>query len=365
MCAVVPIHNEDPELAVRSIRSLLDQTRRLDEIRVVDDGSADANAADSIEALLRSQSEVKEWSVTRLPDNRGKRHALATGFRAALGPDVFLCIDSDTILDPNAVEHGIAPFADPQVTATAGQLTALNWNTNVLTRVVDLRYISTFRSEQASHARFGGVLCCRGALSFYRADVVHASIDDFLSQRFLGRAVTFGDDRRLTYYALKAGHVVPVGDSHAQTAVPERLGHYLRQQVRWYKSVVRESLSLLSHFSPRQPMFWLTLRETLASPLLCVLAILLLASGGHAATATMVIAAVMSVVSYARNAAWRDRLRPGRRRREATLLALVAPLYPLLHVALALPIRLMALVTLRNNGWGTRRNVEVRVPAAG
>ncbi len=48
---------------------------------------------------------------------------------------------------------------------------------------------------------------------------------DFLSQTFLGVPAIFGDDRRLTNYALLEGKVVFQQTAVAWTAVPQRLGH--------------------------------------------------------------------------------------------------------------------------------------------
>ena len=78
----------------------------------------------------------------------------------------------------------------------------------MLTRLIDLRYVSAFLAKRAAYSFFGAVLCCCGSLAFYRADIVRANLDDFLDQRFLGRVATYGDDRRLTNYALRGGRVV-------------------------------------------------------------------------------------------------------------------------------------------------------------
>lgn len=41
-------------------------------------------------------------------------------------------------------------------------------------------------------------------------------------------------------------------------------------------------------------------------------------------------------------------------------LFLLAPVYGLLYLTILMPIRVWALFSLRNPGWGTRRHVEVR-----
>ena len=244
VCIVMPLHNEDPDLAVAGVRSMIHQTRPPQRIHVIDDGSSDDAAASAVEAVLRAEagrSTGVDWQVTRLPRNVGKRNAMAVGFRAAPHVDVFLCVDSDTVLDPAAIEHGLRPFGDPEVSAVAGLVMALNWNRNLLTRLIDLRYTSAFLAERTAYSYFGAVLCCCGSLSFYRASVIRQHLDDFVDQQFLGQVATFGDDRRLTNHALRAGKVVLAEESRAEMAVPERFGHYLRQQVRWNRSFIRES----------------------------------------------------------------------------------------------------------------------------
>ena len=121
VCAVMPIHNEDPAYAVAGVASMLAQTRPLHRIHVVDDGSTDgAAAADAVRSHLEASAGSVQWEVTVLAVNVGKRHALAHGFRAAVDADVFLCVDSDTVLQPDAVVEGLRPFSDPGVSAVAG-----------------------------------------------------------------------------------------------------------------------------------------------------------------------------------------------------------------------------------------------------
>jgi len=368
VAAVVPMHNEDPDLAVAAIRSMLAQTRPIARIHVVDDGSTDGGAAaDAVEQVLRHQDSCRDWIVTRLARNVGKRNAMAVAFRAAPDADVFLCVDSDTVLDVDAVEHGLKPFADPTVSAVAGLVLALNWRRNLLTRLIDLRYVSAFLAERAAYSYFGAVLCCCGSLSFYRSHVVREHLDDFVDQRFLGRTATFGDDRRLTNYALRSGRVVLVEQSRAQTAVPERLGHYVRQQVRWNKSFIRESSWVLGTFPVRHGAFWLTLTEIVGWIIIgsLTLAGLVIAPFLVESRSFWLFVALTSSAAYARNASYVEHVRAevGLRQRLAVLA--LAPLYAAIHIGLLLPIRFYALVTLRRGGWGTRRDIEVRLAPAG
>ena len=54
-------------------------------------------------------------------------------------------------------------------------------------------------------------------------------------------ASTFGDDRSLTNFVLQNWRVLYAPDAQANTNVPEHLPQFLRQQLRWKKSWLRET----------------------------------------------------------------------------------------------------------------------------
>ena len=363
VCAVMPLHNEDPAYAVAGVASMLNQTRPLDRIHIIDDGSNDCGAAAAaVRALLEATAPNRDWEVTVLSTNVGKRNALAHGFRADDRADIYLCVDSDTVLQPDAVAEGLRPFSNPAVTAVSGLVSAHNRRRNLLTRLIDLRYINAFLSERAAYSAFGAVLCCCGSLSFYRAAVIRENLHDFLNQLFLGKNATFGDDRRLTNYALRAGKVVLAERSRAATAVPERLDHYVRQQVRWNKSFFRESLWVISTFPVASAPFWLTIAELatwiLFGSLLVVTSALILTNGfDHVLSACTFV----FLAAWVRNTAYLEHDRDGVTRRDRLFVFVLAPLYGLLHLVVLMPVRLYALATLNRARWGTRSTVEVHL----
>jgi hyaluronan synthase len=201
VAAVVPFFNEDPVALLRCIDSLRKQTMPLDEIWIIDDGSADPSAFYIARAAL---ADLPEAVVLRYENNRGKRHAQAHAFRRTRC-ELILTVDSDTVLEPHAMAELAREFSDPQVQAATGSVRALNPDTNLLTRLTDLRYANAFLYERAAYSRVGSVLCCCGSLSMYRTAVIIDNLEDFVTQTFLGVEVQFGDDRRLTNYALLRG----------------------------------------------------------------------------------------------------------------------------------------------------------------
>ena len=131
---------------MRSIESLRKQTERLDEIRVIDDGSSDPTAFHIARAAL---ADLREAEVFRYQNNRGKRHAQAHAFRRTRC-DLTLTVDSDTVPEPESMAEIAREFTDPKVQAATGSMRALNPDTNLLTRLTDLRYANAFLYERAA-----------------------------------------------------------------------------------------------------------------------------------------------------------------------------------------------------------------------
>jgi GT2 family glycosyltransferase len=102
--AVVPCYNYETYLPA-AIDSLLEGTRRPDEIIVVDDGSTDGSAE-----VARRYPEVT--LITK--PNGGMASAMNAGFAAANG-DVVVILDADDTAGPGRLEWIEQAFADPAV----------------------------------------------------------------------------------------------------------------------------------------------------------------------------------------------------------------------------------------------------------
>ncbi|GAA0964056.1 hypothetical protein [Actinocorallia libanotica] len=253
-------------------------------------------------------------------------------------------------------------YADEKVTGATGMVLAYNYKVNVLTRLIELRYANAFLYERAAYSMLKSVLCCCGSLAAYRGWVVHKYLDDFRTQMFLGQPAGVGDDRRLTNYCLMEGQVLIQTSAIAETAVPERMNHYLRQQSRWNRSFFRETLWCLKTFPLRRPMAfflsfveiatWLVFTCTLLYSLV-VFPIL------HGRFLLAQYAIMIVCFGYLRSVRYPDLPRPGLNLLQKLGIFLMAPLYGLMHILLLLPIRVWSLMTLQTSSWGTRKQVEV------
>lgn len=348
---IVPIYNEHPDDLERCCRALADSdyAGRL-EVFLVDDGSPNR---DEVLPVLQRWGARDGWTVLLPESNAGKRHAQDAAMGLGRG-ELVLTIDSDTEVALDAVTRLVERFTDPRVGAATGSVRVSNASTNLLTRLIDLRYWVAFHQERASHSLFGAVLCCSGPLSMYRRSVLRRAWPSYIGQTFHGEPCTYGDDRHLTNLVLAAGwRTVFAPYASCITAAPATLPAYLKQQTRWNKSYYRELLWTLA-FLPRLSRV-MAVEVALQAVLPFLLTIALIATavrsvvdGPEVLVRYGAVVAVMAVLHCAfalvRTRDWR-------------FLLFVA--YGFLHAALLIPVRLRALLTLRDSGWGTREGAAV------
>jgi len=252
---VVPVRNEEENVA-RTLRQLMesDYPRERLQVIAVDDCSTDQ----SLRVMRESQKTYPELVVLGLEKNAGKRHALAAGVGLATG-QVIVFIDSDSFLQPDALRHLVNRFSDPQVAAITGHCDVENVWTNLLTRMQTVRYFVAFRVMKAAESVFDSVTCLSGPIAAYRREALQEIMPEWLSQMFMGRPATFGDDRSLTNSLLRRGYkVVYEAKARVTTLVPEDHMTFLRQQLRWKRSWFRESLIACSFMWRKQPLMALS-----------------------------------------------------------------------------------------------------------
>jgi hyaluronan synthase len=240
---VMPGFNEEGAIA-RSLRSLLqlDYPAGKLEIVAVDDGSTDGTLA-AMESVAAWDTRVQ---VISFPRNRGKRAAMAAGIRATEA-EVVAFVDSDSVLEPDALRRLVQGFADPKVGAMCGHANVLNLRESWLTRMQAVRYFVAFRVVKGAESLFNAVTCCSGCFSAYRREAILPRLEWWENQHFLGKQSTFGDDRSLTNCVLRDWKVRYDPDAISHTIVPATFQQFMRQQLRWKRSWTRESL-IVSRF---------------------------------------------------------------------------------------------------------------------
>lgn len=257
---IIPCFNEE-EWIQRTILSCINQDYPIDrlEVIVVDDCSTD-RSAEKVEELLRELGEKEsQFNIServrflRQPQNAGKREAMAAGIRVAKHEYVVF-VDSDSFLDPYAVINLVQPFQDPKVGGVSGRTDVANTFTNFFTKMQSVRYYISFRIMKAAEGYFDAVGCLSGPLSCYRKELLLEFMDDWLNQTFLGKRATFGDDRSMTNFILRDHRTCYQDTAICSTIVPNTQKMFLKQQMRWKRSWLRESSIACTFMWKKEPL---------------------------------------------------------------------------------------------------------------
>lgn len=260
---IIPAFNEEQWIH-RTIATCVDQDYTIDklEIIVVDDCSTDEtfrNAQRTIQELARDGERfqiAERLQLIRLAQNSGKREALVAGVEKAKH-ELIVFVDSDSFLEPNAIRNIVQPFQDPKMGGVSGRTEVENKYTNTMTKLQTVRYYIAFRIMKAAESYFDVVTCLSGPLSCYRKDLIEKHQEAWLKQQFLGHPATFGDDRSMTNYILKTHRTAYQDAAICSTIVPSQFNVFLKQQMRWKRSWLRESLRALTFMWKKEPLMFL------------------------------------------------------------------------------------------------------------
>jgi cellulose synthase/poly-beta-1,6-N-acetylglucosamine synthase-like glycosyltransferase len=282
IAVIAPAYNE--ELSVRdSVRSMLGLRYPDHEVIVVNDGSKDKTLALLIEEfrLYRSSripsgviptKRVRAVYESRDPirllvidkENGGKADSLNAGINYSRHP-LFSAVDSDSLIEPDALFRICKPFLDDERTvATGGIIRVVNGCTvergevtrvrapdSILARFQAVEYLRAFLGGRVAFSLMDSLLVISGAFGVFRRDIV-LEIGGF-------ETGTVGEDMELVVrlhrhmFETKQDHrVVFVPEPVCWTEVPESLKILKRQRNRWQRGAFE---SLWRHkkmfFNPR------------------------------------------------------------------------------------------------------------------
>lgn len=271
---IVPCYNEE-EWIQETIFNAVDQDYPMDklEVLIVDDFSTDRSVEMAQKALDKLYAEAERFKtkervrLIRQPKNAGKREALAVGAKAAKH-ELIVFVDSDSFLAPDAIRNLVQPFQDPKMGGVSGRTDVANTYTNNLTKMQSVRYYIAFRIMKAAEAYFDAVTCLSGPLSCYKKSIVLEHMDAWLNQRFLGQRATFGDDRAITNFVLRKHRTSYQDSAICNTIVPNRHAMFLKQQMRWKRSWLRESTIAATFIWKKEPLASIFFYMGLLTPVL-------------------------------------------------------------------------------------------------
>jgi len=340
---IVAVYNEEIPLLRRALVSFKQLDYPKLQIIVSDDGSD--NAREIEEA-------TNKLGFTYIhAKHGGKRRAMYNAFKHLDNDvEIVLTADSDTVWHKDAAKEMVKVLmSDNRIGAVTGEVRVLNGRTNLLTRLIAIRYHLAFAHERASQSYFKSVGCVSGPLGAYRRDIIEKIQHRFINQTFLGKECTYGDDRHLTNLVLNEGYGVKYADNaRCYTDVPAKFQQLVKQQTRWSKSYWREILwqiRVLPKHSPYMTLDWFI---NLVLPFILVFtasSYIAQALGGSLSHALVLLAMIIGM-------SWLRIAEP--LIRTYNPLFLLFTIYSFMYFAVMLPSKLWALVTISDGKWGTR-----------
>src|SRR5262249_53003335 len=134
---VIPMFNEGAGIG-ETLDSLLaqDYPRGKLLITVVDDCSTDDSVERAMEVARRSGGRVR---VLRNAQNMGKRRSITRAVRQT-DAEIILSVDSDVVVDADAIRQLIRRFVSPDIAAVGGRVDVRNKTANWLTRMQVVKY---------------------------------------------------------------------------------------------------------------------------------------------------------------------------------------------------------------------------------
>jgi cellulose synthase/poly-beta-1,6-N-acetylglucosamine synthase-like glycosyltransferase/spore germination protein YaaH/peptidoglycan/xylan/chitin deacetylase (PgdA/CDA1 family) len=221
VAVLVPAYNEE-KVIERTVRSVLDSDYPKRRVIVIDDGSTDATLELTRAAFKK---EIADGRVTVLTKaNSGKADALDYGMEQVT-EELFVGIDADTIIAPDAISKLVPHFANPKVAAMAGNAKVGN-RVNLWTRWQALEYITSQNFERRALNTLNAVSVVPGAIGAWRTSAVR--------QAGGYHHDTVAEDADLTMALLQAGYWVNYEDrALAYTEAPSTANSLMRQRFRW------------------------------------------------------------------------------------------------------------------------------------
>lgn len=243
---IVPAYNEG-KLVWETLHSIAnsDYPKSKLQILAIDDGSKD----DTWSWMEKAKSDLGDrLTIFQQPQNKGKRHALYRGFNLGTG-DVFVTIDSDSIIKENTLRNLVSPFiTNENCGAVAGNVRVLNNEKAMLPKMLNVSFVMSFEFVRSAESMLGSVLCTPGALAAYRRDAVFNCLPEWINQTFMDKPSDIGEDRAMTNMILKQGHeVLFQRNAHVLTNVPESYKGLYKMFIRWGRSNVRENIMMAKY----------------------------------------------------------------------------------------------------------------------
>ncbi|MGH9565035.1 MAG: glycosyltransferase, partial [Candidatus Angelobacter sp.] len=244
---IVPAYNEQ-DVIKDTVRSVLASDYPLLRTIVVDDGSTD-ETSEVVRETFRQEIARGRLLLLNKP-NAGKAAALNYGLQFT-EDEIYVGIDADTVIAPNAISMLVPHFVDPRVGAVAGNAKVGN-RVNLWTRWQALEYITSQNFERRALNVFGAVSVVPGAIGAWRTMAVREAGGYHTD--------TVAEDADLTMSLLESGlRVVNEDRALAFTEAPTTANGLMRQRFRWSFGILQAVWKHGASIRRRSRLGWIAL----------------------------------------------------------------------------------------------------------
>ena len=222
VAVLIPAYNEE-KVIERTVQAALNSNYPNLRVIVIDDGSKDRTLEVARNAFAAEEAEGKVLILTK--PNSGKADALNYGIEHIGDAEIFVGIDADTVIAPDAISRLVPHFIRPKVGAIAGNAKVGN-RVNLWTRWQALEYITSQNFERRALDTLGAVSVVPGAIGAWRVSAVREAGGYHTD--------TVAEDADLTMALLRLGYRVEYEDmALAYTEAPTNANDLMRQRFRW------------------------------------------------------------------------------------------------------------------------------------
>jgi cellulose synthase/poly-beta-1,6-N-acetylglucosamine synthase-like glycosyltransferase len=237
--AIIPVYQPPPTF-IETIKTL--SSNGVGKILVV----ADITCVEKITELCKDYPEVEIIPET-LP---GKRAAMATGLKRVTTK---LCcfVDDDVQWCDTFLEYLLHPFNENEKIAGVGCEHNARYSSffDIHMVLCDMRLSVRMLELIATSVVDKGASCISGRTACYLTHFIQedAFYEAFLNEKFFGLSVVSGDDKFLTRYVMNKGGKIwhQVGKNCRLTTTFERGSRFMKQLLRWSRNTWRSDITCL------------------------------------------------------------------------------------------------------------------------
>jgi len=252
VAVLIPAYNEE-KVIERTVRAALDSRYPNLRVIVIDDGSKDRTLEVARTAFAAEAAAGRVLILGK--QNSGKAEALNYGIQHIGDAELFVGIDADTIIAPDAISRLVPHFINPKVAAIAGNAKVGN-RVNLWTRWQALECITSQNFERRALDVLGAVSVVPGAIGAWRVSAVREAGGYHLD--------TVAEDADLTMALLRLGYRVEYEDmALAYTEAPTNANALMRQRFRWSFGVLQAVYKHRGVFARKGALGWVALPNIL------------------------------------------------------------------------------------------------------